>query len=85
MKKINLILGLIVLCTLFACSDKEGATKALQRGGYKPIKVGGRPWFTDYEDHYQTRFVAVALNGDTVSGIVTKGMWSKASTIRVED
>ena len=82
MKKI-----IIITLTLFitSCTDKEGATKALLHNGYKPLKVGGYGFFAGSKDDvYVTKFEAVAPNGDTITGCVTKG-WFKGSTVRTND
>jgi hypothetical protein len=89
MKKtfITLLVLLILLLVLAfsSCTDNSGATKALERNNYKPIAVGGYGFFAGSEsDVYKTNFKAVAPNGDTVTGCVTKG-WIKGSTIRLDD
>lgn len=79
-----LILGLGLMLTS-SCTDEKGATKALERNNYKPIDVGGYGWFDGSKDDvYRTKFKAVAPNGDTITGCVTKG-WFKGSTIRLND
>lgn len=83
MKKI--LLSLLVVVSLTSCTDKEGATKTLERAGYKPIKVGGYSYFGGGKDDvYKTEFTAIAINGDTVTGVVTSG-WFKGNTIRLDD
>jgi hypothetical protein len=68
-----------------SCTDKKGATKALERNNYKPIDVGGYDWFGGGKDDvYRTNFKAIAPNGDTVTGCVTSG-WFKGNTIRLDD
>jgi hypothetical protein len=67
-------------------TDKEGATKTLERNGYKPIEVGGYGWLSSSEsDTYVTEFKAIALNGDTVTGCVTRGLFFKGNTIRINN
>jgi hypothetical protein len=77
---------IVVSCfTLSSCTDRRSARKALERSGYKPINVGGYCWFGGSgRDTFITRFKAVAPNGETVTGCVTKGLF-KGSTIRVND
>jgi len=85
MKK-KAILSLLALTMLTAClTDETGAKKTLERNGYKVIEVGGYDYWTESKDDYQTRFKAVAVNGDTVTGTVTKGAFGKGSTIRLDD
>jgi len=85
-KSISTIITLIAISVLSSCfTDEEGAKKTLERNGYKVIEVGGYDYFTESKDTYQTRFKAVAVNGDTVKGTVTKGAFGKGSTIRLDD
>jgi hypothetical protein len=81
------ILSLIAIAVIFtSCwTDKEGATKALERSGFKKIEILGYDYFNESEDTYKTRFKAIALNGDEVTGTVTKGSFGKGSTIRLDD
>jgi hypothetical protein len=82
-----IIIGICFCIIIFAsCTDKSGTTKCLKQNNFKPIKVGGYGWFNgSEEDFYKTNFTAVAPNGDTISGCVTKGSWFKGSTIRLND
>ena len=76
---------LIACLALSACTDSENTKKTLERAGYKPLEVGGYAWLAGSKgDVYVTKFKAVAVNGDTVTGVVTKG-WFKGSTIRLDD
>ncbi len=76
---------LLLVLAFSSCTDNSGATKALERNNYKPIAVGGYGFFAGSDDDiYITNFKAVAPNGDTVTGCVTKG-WFKGSTIRLDD
>ena len=76
----------LLFCLLLgACTDADNAQKTLERAGYKPLEVGGYAWFAgSKEDVYATKFKAIAVNGDTVTGVVTKG-WFKGATIRLDD
>jgi len=85
MKKTITTVLMLTIVAFSACTDKKGAKKALERSGYKVITVGGYDFTTESEDTYQTRFKAVALNGDTVTGTVSKGTFGKGSTIRLDD
>lgn len=90
MKKIFLyaIVVLIILLAIglspFYRVDVEGAKKTLIHSGYIPIEVGGYGWFGGSKsDWYSTKFKAISPSKDTVSGIVTKGLF-KGSTIRLD-
>ena len=80
------IASLLLGAVLFqSCTDEVGAKKTLERSGYKPIKVGGYAWFCGgKEDWYITRFTAIAPNGETVTGYVTRGLF-KGNTVRLDD
>jgi hypothetical protein len=85
-RSINKIIIFILLTVILSCTDKEGATKTLERNGYKPIEVGGYGWLSSSEsDTYVTEFKAIALNGDTVTGCVTRGLFFKGNTIRINN
>lgn len=85
-----ILIGLLLILAMIAfaltsCTDEQGARKVLERNNYKPLKVGGyAPFGGGEEDIYKTSFVAIAPNGDTVTGCVTKGAF-KGSTIRLDD
>ncbi|MBL7813467.1 MAG: hypothetical protein JNL70_00580 [Saprospiraceae bacterium] len=69
-----------------SCTDVEGTKKTVERFGFRPIEVGGYSfWNGSATDRCKTKFKAVALNGDTVTGAVTKGWIFKGSTIRLND
>lgn len=87
MKKIiYLVIAVAILffvASNMGATDVPGATKTLERNGYKPISVGGYDWGGGSDnDVYKTHFKAVAQNGDTVEGCVTRG-WRKGNTIRL--
>jgi hypothetical protein len=83
--KTAIALYAMLAVVLSSCTDESGAKKALERNGYKPIKVGGYGWFAGSKDDvYITKFKAVAPNGDTVTGCVTSG-WFKGNTVRTDD
>ena len=81
MKNLLIIPTLLILAS---CTDAPSAKKTLERNNYKVIEVGGYDAFTESKDPYQTKFKAVAPNGDTVTGVVSKG-FLKGSTIRLND
>jgi len=85
MKTKTSVLLITLLSFLSSCTDETGAKKALERSGYKPISVGGYGYFSGSDDDiYKTKFKAIAPNGDTVTGVVTKGTF-KGNTIRLDD
>ena len=85
MKKILLSLIIALSFLISACTDEEGAIKVLRQNNYKPLSIDGYGWFNGgKEDLYRTKFTAIAPNGDTVKGCVTKGIF-KGSTIRLND
>jgi len=85
MKIVLIAVAVIIFLLLPSCTDREGARKTLERNNYKVIEVGGYSWFGGGEhDVYKTNFKAIAPNGDTVRGCVTRG-WFKGNTIRLDD
>lgn len=81
MKRVFVVVAAALL--LSACTDKKGATEALESSGLKPVDVGGYAWLscdTD-SDVFATKFTAVNATGQTVSGAVCSG-WFKGKTIR---
>jgi hypothetical protein len=78
------LITFVISVSLGGCTDEKGTEKILKINNYKPIEIGGYGWLDgDKSDIYKTRFKAVAPNGDTVSGTVTKG-WFKGGTIRID-
>ena len=90
MKKIFVILifvQLIVLVVLIFCfvyfpnTDIEATRKVLILNNYKPIKIGGegssKLW-------YSTKFKAIAPNGDTCEGSVSKSLFFNDNVISIE-
>lgn len=85
-RTITTIITLMGITLLSSClTDNEGAKKTLERSNYKVIEVGGYDYFSEGDDAYKTRFKAVAVNGDTVKGTITKGLIGKGNTIRLDD
>ena len=65
-------------------SDAEGTTRVLSAQGYKDIKITGYKWFNGTKEYYNTGFEATAPNGTKVSGNVSRGLWFKGSTVRID-
>lgn len=69
---------------LSACTNGDGATKALEGAGYTDIKITGYKFFgCGNDDTFHTGFNATGVNGKQVSGVVCGGLM-KGSTIRVD-
>lgn len=67
-----------------ACSDADGAKKALAAAGYSDIQTNGYAfWGCGRDDTFHTNFTAKGPTGITVSGVVCGG-WLKGSTIRID-
>ena len=82
MKKILLIVVTIFVTN--SCTDVDSATKTLKQNGYKPIEVGGYDYFAKSEnEQFSTRFKAISVTGDTITGAVTKRALG-SSTIRLD-
>lgn len=78
----------LIICLFFSSpifgTDPQGATKVLEANNYKDIKITGYKWFNGTKDFYNTGFEATAPNGSKVSGNVSKGLFFKGSTIRLD-
>ena len=80
MKKILLII--VATCIISACSDNNGAIKALKEQGYTNIQITGYKWFgCGSGDNFSTGFEATSATGIPVNGVVCSG-WFKGATIR---
>lgn len=78
----GVLLALILLAT--ACTDKDGAFRALRQAGYTHIETGGYPfWGCGDHDTFKTKFKALGPSGIPVSGVVCSG-WLKGNTIRLD-
>lgn len=79
------ILTIILAASIVsACSDSDGAKRALEDAGMEQVRTEGWSLFgCDEKDTFHTRFSAVNHNGRKVSGIVCSG-WLKGSTIRFD-
>jgi len=64
--------------------DPEGATKVLKSTGFTDIKITGYKWFNGTQDYFNTGFIATAPNGTKVSGNVSRGIFFKGSTVRLD-
>lgn len=80
---ISIIIGTLTITPIFGV-DAVGATKVLEASGYKDIKITGYKWFNGTNDFYNTGFEATAPNGSKMSGNVSKGLFFKGSTIRLD-
>lgn len=79
MKQLTILAALLALA---ACTDSDGARKALEGAGYSDIKMTGYNAFSCSEDdQYKTGFIAKGPTGKPVSGTVCSGVF-KGSTIR---
>ena len=86
LKLLHLVATFLTTISLSSCSDKEGAEKTIKHYGFKPIKVGGYAFFSGGQgDFFTTKFKAIDINGDTIEGVVTKGLIFKGSTVRIND
>ncbi len=84
MKKVSI--AVLVVFMLSSCTDSTGARKTLIRWGYKDVVIGGYGWFSgSSSDFYKTKFKATAPNGETVTGVVTGGLFFKGNTIRLDN
>lgn len=83
-----LLAALVVFAAVAAirgCTDPEGATRTLSAQGYKDISITGyRPFGGSDNDWYITGFEATAPNGQHVTGCVTRGVWMKGNTVRLD-
>ena len=60
-------------------TDEDGAAKALKAQNYEPVQVGGYSLF-GCETVYATKFVAKNNKGETVKGVVCKGLLNRTSS-----
>lgn len=80
------LLGIIAIALLAprACTDGDGARRALQNAGFKNIVTKGYAYLgCSKDDMFHTKFTAVNAEGKTVTGVVCGG-WFKGSTIRFD-
>lgn len=82
MKTFRYIAVAAALLTLGACTDPDGAVKALEAAGYTSIRVTGYSWFAcGRDDGWATGFSATGANRQPVTGVVCGGLL-KGNTIR---
>ena len=76
--------AMILTGSLGGCSNPEKAVRILKQQGFTNVEITGwRPFMGDKGDYFSTGFKAKAVNGDTVTGAVTEGLF-KGSTIRLD-
>lgn len=81
----NMLIIAAIIALLCACTDPNGATKALQANGYKDVQITGYDFFScSKDDFYCTGFIATAQNGERVEGAVGGGLVLKGRTIRIK-
>ena len=74
-------IALALLAT--ACTDPDGARRALADAGYTDVRIGGYDvWGCDDKDTFATAFEATGPTGRPVKGVVCNGFW-KGYTIRL--
>jgi hypothetical protein len=77
---------LIAVNLLVPHTDEIATKKTLEINNFKVVKVGGYNfWAGNKYDWYKTKFMAIAPNGDTITGTVTKGLFSKENVIRLKN
>lgn len=86
---VGVVFLLVLLGAVFliqsSCTDEEGARRTLTASGYKNIEFTGYRWGAGgKDDTYITGFMATAPSGQTVTGVVTRGVWMKGNTIRLD-
>jgi hypothetical protein len=80
MRKV-LVLGVLLLA---ACTDPDGATRALRDQGFKNIEITGYQFVgCDDKDTFHTGFKATTVNGVPTIGVVCSGLM-KGSTVRFQ-
>lgn len=84
MKK--LMITLLTVFALSACTDPDNAQRVLEQNGYTHVVTGGYAFFSCSEkDTFATKFVAInKASGQVVNGAVCSGLFFKNSTIRFE-
>ena len=80
----KIILAIMSLACLTACSDNSGAQRTLQQSGYTEITTTGYALFgCSDDDTYHTGFKAKGPSGVPVQGVVCGGVF-KGNTIRLD-
>jgi hypothetical protein len=73
------LLAAVLVLTLTACTDEDGAFHSLADAGYTSITITGRVWFgCGFGEIYRTGFVVVGPAKSVVSGVVCQqgGLWA---------
>lgn len=74
---------MLLLLFLACMTDNAATVSTLHKAGYSDIRTDGYAWLMCGDgDTYHTAFTAKNPAGETVSGAVCCGMWSKGCTIR---
>jgi hypothetical protein len=74
----------LLMLTLAACTDEDGAIDTLTKAGYTDITITGGVWLgCEGGEIYRTGFVAIGPGKSVVHGVVCKqgGFWG-SSVIR---
>lgn len=67
-------------------TDEDGAIRVLTSSGYTDIEFLGYDYLNGSEgDFYKTKFMAKSPNGTIVIGCVTRGLFKKGNTIRLNN
>jgi hypothetical protein len=75
---------LLTCLLLTGCTKPHEAYRVLTTSGYTNIYVGGYSYFMcGRDDWFRTRFTAIGVNGQPVSGAVCGGVF-KGYTVRLE-
>lgn len=66
-----------------ACTNRDATRETLRKSGYTDIEPGDYAWFEcGDDDRFHTQFTATNPVGQTVTGTVCCGLFSKGCTIR---
>lgn len=74
----------LILLTLLACTNEDGARRALKGAGYTQVELTGHAWGCSDSDGTCTGFTALGPGGDYVTGAVGCGRLIKSCTIRTD-
>lgn len=84
MERIKIILAILLILSMAACTNGKKSYKVLENEGYKNIRITGWKAFKCSEDDlYSTGFEADNANNKHVSGTVCGGGF-KGYTIRID-
>jgi len=83
--KLYMILSLCFVCLVVSgCTDEDGSRRALKAMGFKSINLKGYAFFgCSEDDEFHTRFSAVNVNNEYVTGVVCCG-FMKNCTVRTD-